>query len=247
LGKLKYEEMLPHEIVEARTACPIAYVGIGGVEWHGQHLCVGNDTVKANALALKCAEKGGGLVFPPLFWGENRESHLMESNHDRNGGICELMGLPPDSFAPGYMQRSVYEQDRGYIELLFHMLRQIESLGFKVIVILAGHYPLLKHATAAVDWYALDGKAKAWACTGYELVRDEIPHAGDHAAAWETSLLMALRPDCVDMSQLPDDPEEKLVGVGGRDPREHASPEFGQQGVELVVERITQRAKELLG
>jgi creatinine amidohydrolase len=247
LPKLRYEEMLPHEIVEARTKCPIAYVAIGGVEWHGQHLCVGNDTVKANALALKCADKGGGLVFPPLFWGENRESHLMEANHNREGKISELMGLPSSAFAPGYMQRSIYHQDRAYIELLVHILRQIESLGFKVIVILAGHYPLLKHARAAVEWYSLDGKAKAWACTGYELVRDEIPEAGDHAAAWETSLLMALRPDCVDMSQLPDEPEVKLVGVGGRDPREHASLEFGQRGVELIVERITARARELLG
>ncbi|MFQ5809598.1 MAG: hypothetical protein ACE5JM_08265 [Armatimonadota bacterium] len=32
MGKIKYEEMLPHEIVAARTKCPIAYVGIGGVE-----------------------------------------------------------------------------------------------------------------------------------------------------------------------------------------------------------------------
>lgn len=246
MAKLKYEEMLPHEIVEARTKCSVAYVAIGGVEWHGQHLCVGNDTVKANALALKCAEKGGGLVFPPLFWGDNRESHLMEANHDPEGKITELMGLPGSAFAPGYMQRSIYQQDRAYIELLVHILRQIESLGFKVIVILAGHYPLLKHARAAVEWYSLDGKAKAWACTGYELVRDEIPDAGDHAAAWETSLLMALRPDCVDMSQLPKDPNVKLVGVGGRDPREHASLQYGQRGVELVVERITAKAQQLL-
>jgi hypothetical protein len=48
------------------------------------------------------------------------------------------------------------------------------------------------------------------------------------------------------MSQLPEDPEEKLVGVGGRDPREYASLAFGQRGVELVVERITAKAKELL-
>jgi len=252
---VRYNELLPHEIVEARTACPIAYVGIGGVEWHGQHLAVGNDALKADLLAVKCAEKGGGLVFPPLYWGENRESHLMEANADPEGEIAELMGLPPASFAPGYMRRPVYEQDRAYVELLLHMLRQMESLGFEVLVLIAGHYPLLHHGRAAVDWYHLDGRAKAFACTGYELVQDQIPDAGDHAAKWETSLLMALRPDCVDLSRLPQacpersrrDRQQPLVGVGGLDPRDHASLEYGQRGVELVVDRIVAKAHDLLG
>jgi hypothetical protein len=130
---------------------------------------------------------------PALFWGENRESHLMEANGDPNGKIAEKMHLPHENFRPGYMQQPVYDQDRAYVELLFHILRQLESLGFEVIVFIAGHYPLLRHARAACDWYSLDGKSQAWAVTGYELVRDQIPDAGDHAAGWETSLMMARR------------------------------------------------------
>jgi len=245
--KVRYEEMLPHEIVAARQKCPIAYLSIGGVEWHGEHLAVGNDIVKAHALAVRCAEVGGGLAMPPLFWGENRESHLLEINHDAEGKVAEKMGLPRENFQPGYMRRSIHEQDRAYIELLFHMLRQTQSLGFKVMVLIAGHYPLLAHARAAVDWYGLDGRAKAWACTGYELVRDVIPDAGDHAAKWETSLLWALRPELVEMSRLPADQSIPLIGVFGKDPRAEASREFGEKGVALVVERIVAKARELLG
>lgn len=246
MKKVRYEEMLPHEIVAARIKCPIAYVPIGGIEWHGEHLAVGNDTLKAHALAIRCAEEGGGLAFPPLYWGENREAHLMEANHDPHGKIAEKMELPKENFAPGYMQKSVYEQDRFYIDLLVHILREVESLGFKVVVILAGHYPLLHHARAAVELYSLSGKAKAWAATGYELVRDIIPDAGDHAAKWETSLLMALRPDCVDMSRLPQDKSIPLIGVGGIDPRGTASKKFGEQAVKAVVERIVTKAHQLL-
>lgn len=246
MAKVRYEEMLPHEIVEARTKCPIAYIGIGGVEWHGEHLCVGNDTVKAQALAERCAQKGG-LAFPALFWGENRESHLMEANSDDQVKIAEKMGLDPANFAPGYMGRTVYQQDMAYVELLVHILRQIESLGFKVIVIIAGHYPLLNHARAAADLYQLNGKAKAWACTGYELVRDQLADAGDHAGKWETSLLMAMRPECVDLSRLPGDKSIPTIGtsVGSKDPRD-SSQEYGRAGVEAVVNAITKRAKELL-
>jgi len=247
VAKVRYEEMLPHEVVAARTKCPIAYLPIGGIEWHGEQNCLGLDTVKIHALAMRCAEKGGGLVFPALFYGENRESHLMETNHDPEGKIAEKMGLPRENFRAGYMGRSIYEQDRAYIELLAHIMREIQSLGFEVIVVMAGHYPLLRHAKSAVEWYSLDGKAKAWAVTGYELVRDQIPDAGDHAAAWETSLMMALRPDLVDLSRLPQDTSVAPIGVHGRDPRIHASVEYGQKGVDAVVDAIVAGAHRLLG
>jgi len=246
--KLRYEEMLPHEIVAARTACPVAYLPLGGLEWHGEHNCVGLDTVKIHALALRCAQAGGGLVMPPLFFGEPRESRLMEANHDRDGRIAAKMGLAPESFAPGYMHTEPFAEHERYVRLLVHMLYQMESLGFRVMVLMAGHYPLLHHARAAVELYYLYGKSKAWACTGYELVRDEIPEAGDHAAAWETSLMLALRPDLVDLGRLPaGGGPEALIGVGGRDPRVHASREFGERGVEAIVRRVNEKVKELLG
>lgn len=246
MPKVRYEEMLPHEVVAAREKCPIAYVPIGGIEWHGEQNCLGLDTVKAHALAMRCAEQGGGLAFPALFWGENRETHLMEANHDPEGKIAEKMNLPRENFAPGYMHRAPDVQDRAYIDLLVHMMHELQSLGFKVIVLIAGHYPLLRHAKAAVELYSLDGKARAWAVTGYELVRDQIPDAGDHAAAWETSLMMALRPDLVDLSVLPKDTSVPLIGVHGRDPRVHASVEYGQRGVNAVADAIVAGAHRLL-
>ena len=249
MKKVRYEEMLPHEVVEARTKCPVAYLPIGGIEWHGEHNCLGLDTVKIHAIAMKCAEKIGGLAFPPLFYGEPRESYLMEANHDPEGRIREKMALPEGSFAPGYMEERRREADLNYVNLLLHILHQLKSLGFKVIVVMAGHYPLLRHATAAAELFNLEmrGAASAWACTGYELVRDKIPHAGDHAAAWETSLMMVLRPELVDLSRLPKDPNEKLIGVGGRDPRQFASKEYGMQGLQAILDRIEAKVQQLLG
>jgi len=247
-GKVRYEEMLPHEIVEARSVCPVVYVPLGGVEWHGEHNCVGLDTVKIHALAMKCAEAHGGLAMPALFFGEPRQSHLMETGGASSPRIAEKMGLPPGNFAPGYMHASTLAEHERYIRLLVHVLFQMESLGFRAIVLMAGHYPLLRHARAAVDIYGLEGgKSRAWACTGYELVRDEIPDAGDHAAAWETSLMLALRPDLVDLSRLPaGEDRADLVGVNGRDPRTFATAEYGRRGVEAVVRRIGEKVKEML-
>ena len=248
MAKVRYEEMLPREVVAARKRCPVAYVPCGGIEWHGLHNCLGLDTVKIHAMAMRCAEQIGGLCFPALFYGEPREHYLMEANHDPESQIAANMELPLENFAPGYMDERLEDADARYMRLLMHILKQLRSLGFKVIVIMAGHYPLLNHARAACELFNLETRraATAWACTGYELVRDEIPTAGDHAAAWETSLMMVLRPDLVDLSQQPTDPNAKLVGVSGRDPRQHASVDYGQQGLDLIIERMREKIKELL-
>ena len=147
MPKVRYEEMLPHEIVEARTRKPVAYIPVGTLEWHGEHLCVGNDAVKAHAMAVRLAEEGGGLAMPALYWGENRESALMEFDHDSDGRIAAKMGLPKSNFASGYMQEWPSEQDLFYVRLLVHMLRQMESLGFRLTVIL----PVIIHYCATLE------------------------------------------------------------------------------------------------
>jgi len=113
-------------------------------------------------------------------------------------------------------------------------------------VILAGHYPLMRHATEAVKEYSKTGKAKVWALIGFDIVKDAIPDAGDHAGKWETSLLMALRPECVDMNRLPQDKNIPLIGIMGIDPRGTASKEFGEFAVNTLIDRIVANAHKLL-
>ncbi len=246
MNKVRYEQMLPHEIVEKRKEKPAAYLPIGGVEWHGKHNCLGLDTIKAHEICIKCAEKSGGLVFPPLFYGEPREDYLIETDHDEEDRVKDIMQIPPENFENGYLEENKTEADLNYVKLLLRNLKQIKSLNFELIILFAGHYPLLSHARSAVELFNLEmrGNSQAWATSGYELVQDELPEAGDHAAAWETSLMMYLRPELVDLNKLPEDGE--LVGVMGRDPRKHASKEYGEKGVKLVVEKINKKINKLL-
>ena len=71
-------------------------------------------------------------------------------------------------------------------------------------------------------------------------------HTGDHAAKWETSILMALRPELVDMSRLPADLSVPLEGVGGEDPRAKASPDLGKKVVEAMVSELGELGKKLV-
>ncbi|MBN1419150.1 MAG: creatininase family protein [Planctomycetes bacterium] len=245
--EVRYERLRPAQIVEARSARSIAYIPIGTIEWHGAHNPVGLDTLKVHALAIRCARAGGGLVFPPLYYGESRVEALMEAAAVDRLAIAAAMGLEAANFEPSRFRRSAAEQARAYQELLLHILDEVRSLGFQVAVFAAGHYPLLDHArAAAATWWQYGkyhGKSMIpWAFSGYELVRDLFPEAGDHAGPWETSLLLALEPDLVEMGTIAD----PLVGVlAARSPGE-ATRAFGERAIAAIVERASTAACDRL-
>lgn len=251
-SEVRYERLRPEAIRQARTVCPVAYLPIGTLEWHGPHNPVGLDTLKAHGLAIRCAQAHGGLVLPPLWYGENRENALLESSCGLNAPIAQAYGLPDDSFDAGHMGRSIAEQDAMYHALLLHTMHQSASLGFRVLVVVAGHYPLLDHAKAAAHIFHQqthhrrpERKTIVWGFCGYELLRDRYGFAGDHAAFWETSLMMALESGLVDKTALPGDPAQTL-GVGGPRPAQEADATQGEEFVRAIVERVGPKVAERL-
>ena len=248
--EVRYHMLRPAQIRERRNACPIAYLPIGTIEWHGLHNAVGADTLQAEGLATLCARKGGGLMFPPLYYGESRSESLMEANADDRADIARELGLSPANFEVDRMPFSPMEQSLNYEKLLVHVLAEMMSLGFSVGVIIAGHYPLIDHARAAVlrfnKWRpARYGGMLAWACIDYLFLTDRWSFAGDHAAGWETSHMMHLHPETVDLSVLP--PEgEPLIGVGGKLPPQKSDPELGRETLEAAAEFVIREAHHRL-
>lgn len=147
MKEVRYHMLRPAQIVKRRESCPVAYVPLGNLEWHGVHNPVGADTLQAEGIAIRCAQKGGGLAFPPLYYGDNRLANLMEANAADRDLIAEQMKLLPDNFLPEKMPFSSWEQAINYQKLLLHILAEVESLGyednfneFMMIVFIAGYY-----------------------------------------------------------------------------------------------------------
>jgi creatinine amidohydrolase len=238
--EVRYHMLRPAQIVERRKACPVAYLPIGTLEWHGLHNPLGADTLQAEALAELCARKGGGLAMPPLYYGEPRLDGLMEAVASDRDKIAEAMALPPENFTPARQPFTPTEQALNYHSLLIHVLGELEQLGFEVGVLVAGHYPLVDHAAAASLQFnrtrrMRGGKMLAWAFSDYLLVRDRWPKSGDHAGGWETSHLLAICPESVDLGALP--PRgQKLIGSGGSMPPHDATAEFGRETMEAAAE-----------
>jgi len=71
---------------------------------------------------------------------------------------------------------------------------------------------------------------------------------GDHAGAYETSLMMHYYPETVDLSALPQGRPLTVDedGVGGEDPREKASADYGKWLAETIVNRLAEKVADAL-
>jgi creatinine amidohydrolase len=231
-----YQHMsMPAEILRAKRENPTAYIGLGILEWHGLHNVAGLDGIKANALAEHFAVTFGGVVMPPLFWGDNREEIcelvfspdiIKEAVFDHTVPICEHMGYEKEKLVENARRNKADGGWTLWISLLVHMLFEAESFGYRNIVVIPGHYPLFNPLDTAIERYRREGGTSE-VIVIKDTMFDPNGYSGDHAAKFETSLMLALCPDMVDLTRLDSDLSKPNIGVLGDDPRVYASAEYG--------------------
>ncbi len=243
-AKVLYEELTPTEFRERLAEAPVAYLPLGTIEWHGEHLPLGSDGLQAREFFIRLARETGGVVYPMLFMGPDRKQTVDEK---------ELYGMDifvgdaasGKAYASQQLDGSSYwiaEED--FQALMEAILKQVSRAGFKVLVA-HGHGPstrfLIDHT---VDWEERFN-LKILHCWGHR-DKEGMGIMLDHAAMNETSLLMTLLPDLVRMEYLPADTSEWPVGVGGKDPRLWASPEKGREILAIQQDRMSTLIAEAL-
>lgn len=235
--KVLYEELLPHEFIERINACPVAYLPLGTLEWHGRHLPLGADSIQAKGVFEKIASEVGGIVLPALFLGP--DTFVIKE------GIY-YYGMDYRSFAeetPQQLAGSAYYIDEELFgKLLDTIMYNLSRAGFKVVVG-HGHGPSTNVFSARKQIFK--DKFGLLTYTLFDLgYRGPEGIQTDHAATNETSLVMALRPELVDMEKLAAD--SIPVGVWGKDPRKEASAERGNEIIDKNVKLVCQKIKEIM-
>lgn len=223
---MRYELARPEDYRREKEATPIAYLAWGAHEWHGLHNPLGLDSLKAHGICLALCEETGGVVFPPIY--------------------CGHQTMKP--FA-GF--DATLEFSRECVQLLAtETLDQLADEGFKVIVLVMGHYgPQHQQSVNEVvaDFNDAHDGVVAWAFPDYEPLKTE-GIKGDHAAQTETSYMLYFHPETVDMSRLPQEGELEMMkdGIDGVDPREHASAQFARRALDALVRNAVPRIMDLL-
>ena len=227
--RVRFDELFPHEFRSRLGERPIAYLPLGTIEWHGEHIALGADAIQSESLMCECARRLGGIVMPPIHLGPDRAKPM------EDGSVLIGMDYADTTTPPRQLDGSCYWIPPGLHDTIVDaILTQLKRCGFKA-VFADGHGPSrwawvanLAEREARFD-LKLFGVTKqiggAW--------RSQMDHAGKN----ETSLMMHYRPKLVDLSQLPESRDVWPQGVGGADPRD-ATAAQGEIWMEESIEVV---------
>jgi creatinine amidohydrolase len=214
----RYAELRPHQLEALRKHYPVAFLPWGALEWHGPHLPFGLDGITAETVAERVVQRTGGVLLPTTWWPITTLPHQ---------GSLSL---------PTTVVRALWDA----------ILARLAAAEWQVVVILSGHY------AQGHELVLMEAAEQAMRSTNMLVLA--TPPLGlvdeamlDHAALWESSQLLALRPDLVDLEALGTEPlRPETSAVLGRDPRNAASSSLGQRAISLAVERVAVAVQELI-
>lgn len=263
MRSVRFELLRPAEIIAERRRFPVVFQPVSPLEWHGPHLPYGTDPLHAEVVALRTAQAIGGVVMPTLYWGSERE---------RTPETLKNLGFKGDEWiigmdAPVNSMKSLYSMEDVFALVVRARLDLLVQQAYRLIVLVNGH-------GAANHMATLDRLAKEFSGHGPARVLFNTvfppPASGSysigHAEALETSLMLALYPDSVDINTLPPLPQpiynvdwgvvdgETFAGNPTpdftlrpeADPRLSASREWGEAALKEDVARLSQQVAEAL-
>jgi creatinine amidohydrolase/Fe(II)-dependent formamide hydrolase-like protein len=233
---VQWEMMFPDELEQAFQETPLVYFTYGLCEPHGPHNALGLDELKAHAIAVRAAQAHGGIVAPPDYW------HIHEI-----GGYAiwadEEVGRPPRTWLTAMPPWQHFKN------ICYH-IRAADALGFQAAILLTGHYgPNWEDLRELVRLVQPFVGTRLYSLpefeSNYKGFSGDGSQTGDHAGKVETSLLWALRPECVDVSRIPAEYRRGEQFAMGRDAGD-SNRQVGERMVADEVEWLGNKARELL-
>jgi creatinine amidohydrolase len=207
--EIRFEFLRPGELNAEQKRCPLVFLPVAPLEYHGPHLPVGMDPINATLCAQEaCRRLGKGVVHPTLYWGTERE---------RPDWMLESLGFKKDDWVVGMdfptaIWKSHYQQEHLFGLVVSATLEVLITTGYKVVVIVNGHGAwnqletlerLARHYTHTTDALVV------WKLA-FTLDVSEKNLAG-HADLFETSLMMYYEKELLG--------GRKLVDLGALPPR----------------------------
>ena len=208
----RYTEMRPAALSERLATKPIAIVPWGALEWHGAHLPFGLDGLVAEAFSERLADSSGAVLLPTFYLPITSLPH------------SHSLSLPSETVR----------------EVWASLFDELARAGFELICLVSGHYAQGHEWVLTEVAETFTRSESSWVLAGTPLSLLEEPELLDHAGRYETSQLLALRPDLVELDALePDDlPDPHRSAVLGGDPREATAVE-GEELIALGVQAWT--------
>lgn len=237
---MRYELMLPHQLREAMEKNWPVILPLGVLEYHGEHLGLGMDTLAVTRILDRLEKEAPIVIMPPFYYGA--ASYAVEPPEGTGSVHVDSEAIAP--FAKSLFRgllRIGFRNIHGFI----HHQSENFTAGMPTDLALkfAGRQAIFEHIERerGEGWWGNKNMADYYAqhATGSDpfnwikihplMTKEIIAHYPfDHAGIGETSLMMALCPEAVDMKRLN---SEEWYSQSAKD----ASKELGERGVDLIL------------
>jgi len=240
---MRYEMMLPGQIRAAIAANTPVVLPLGVLEYHGEHMAVGMDTL-AVTRALDLIEKEAEIVIlPPFYYGA--ASYAVEPPEGTGSVQVDSSALHPfarelftgllrigfrnihafihhqsENFTVGMPTDLAFKF--GARQAIFAFLEKTRGEGWWGKAGMADYYQKQSGGDDPFNWIKIHPLMTAETIGQYPF---------DHAGEGETSLMMAMCPEAVDMKAF--SPERWYVESAA-----HASAEQGARGRDLILAHV---------
>ena len=180
MKSILYAEHSWPEIKEMADQDKVLLLPIGSVEQHGLHLPLELDSLTAFEMSKKAAlgSNGIALVMPPIYY-------------TYTGNQMDFPG-------------SVDVDPNHIIDYLFDICKSVTQHGFRRIILVSGHGGNTPYLTIVSQKVGNNTPALCCGFEYWDLAREKVSKIISHechAGELETSLLLALKPEVVDMSK----------------------------------------------
>ena len=245
---MRYEMMHPHQIRAAIAANTPVVLPLGVLEYHGEHMAVGMDTLAVTG-ALDVLEKEAELVvLPPFYYGA--ASYAVEPPEGTGSLQVDSTVLHPfarelftgllrvgfrnihafihhqtENFATGMPTDLAFKF--GARQALFAFLEKSRGEGWWGNRDMADYYARQSGGEDPFNWISIHPL----------MTRETMGHYPfDHAGEGETSLMLAMCPEAVDMALIS---EDRWYTASAR----QASAATGARGLDLILAHMRRALK----
>ncbi len=240
---MRYEMMLPHQIRDAIARNLPVVLPLGVLEYHGEHLAVGMDTLAVTATLSILEAEAELVILPPFSYGA--ASYAVEAPEGTGSVQVEAAALNPlardlfqsllrigfrnihavihhqtENFGAGMPTDLAFKL--GARQAIFAFLEKSRGEGWWGDAAMADYYAKQTSGADPFNWIKL-----------HPLMTPEITaqYPFDHAGEGETSLMLALCPEAADMEKI--DAARWYTASAVK-----ASAETGARGLNLILAHL---------
>lgn len=241
------DRSFPREVKRVKEEnIPLVFAG-GTVEYHGPHCSYGCDTLIAEGLVKRLAERKEIMIAPTVSY-----SPSSYAVGDRRSGTVHVPERAFEDYVYYVFKSFLYAGFRNIYVVIHHQFEQENEMPMTLCYRTAAKRATMEYLeeTLGEGWWGSDAYADYYENLGgsgdpfswikvIPTMSTAVQNATgyDHAGEFESSLLMALCPDCVDLSRISDRPHWFTESA------KKANKDLGEKMASLALDYLAEAIK----